>query len=277
MPRHERACLEAASANFANELLVRASGLDDVPVPHRNPLVAELIVFRQRCLGLVGVSAVIPAGHTTSVARGRRAPPENSRCGTLAKSEESSNAHGLQFAKELGTSTGHHAEKLAKAEWAMQVDTSFRDEDVTFVGCAEAASRLGLTSTEAVRLLIKGGKLPAVRARSGYNAPYKIPEGALDQLVFERHSRRAPDPPSSPRSPSENTGAGDLEHQLVERQERLHELEDVVGAIRSASEHARRAYELHRAAFEEMAKANVILEDALTAKVVPANLRGMNG
>lgn len=122
-----------------------------------------------------------------------------------------------------------------------------------FVGCREAAARLGLMSAEAVRLRIERGTLPARRARAGYNAPWEIPVSALGDV-----------PTSSP--PEQTTvHAADLGQAF----RRIHALEDVIVMLRAADEHSRRAAELQRSAAEEMARANAILTDALAASVMP--------
>lgn len=147
-------------------------------------------------------------------------------------------------------------------------------EKPTFVGCATAAKRLRLT-TEAVRLLIKRGTLPATRASEGYNARYMIPKEAVERLAAAREAARSSGGTASPSSDgadpkSETLPVGQLEQAL----DRIHALEDTLTALRASNEHTRRAFDLQQRALEELASANVLLEDAVTATVLPATARG---
>lgn len=155
----------------------------------------------------------------------------------------------------------------------MDLEPMPTDPDAPFVGCSDAARRLGLGSSEAVRQVILRGELRARRAHDGYNAPYEIPEREIIALCRKRGiTDHAATPREAPRNPS--ASARPITTMEVELLDRVRALEDSLITLRAANEHARRAHDLQQESFKELLIAYAMLEDAVTGTVVPGSPKG---
>jgi hypothetical protein len=154
----------------------------------------------------------------------------------------------------------------------MDLEPMPTDPDAPFVGCSDAARRLGLGSSEAVRQVILRGELHARRAHDGYNAPYEIPEREIVALCRKRGiTDHAATPREAPRPSAAGHPITTMEVELLDR---VRALEDSLITLRAANEHARRAYDLQQESFRELLIAYAMLEDAVTGTVVPGSPKG---
>lgn len=133
------------------------------------------------------------------------------------------------------------------------LEVELSSADGPFVTARAAAARVGLPSPDAVRRLVREGRLPARRASAGYNARLQIPEWAIDGWAeYVGRSR------SEVRTPQANHLA------------RIAELENALVVLRQAAEHEQRARRHLEAALAERGIANDLLSEALGAVVVPS-------